>query len=122
MRIRKAGPEAKKLLPREKKRFRKKLRKRERQVETAFQDIAFNRKTINHAFGEDQSLLGSRAKNFSMRGRKIYDFLGHQRSQADARDRAEYQERVRRPTRLFVKNTTSASRSLRSWFRAKKTI
>ena len=51
------------------------IKKREKQVEIAFQDIAFNRKTINQ--------LSSKIKTFWIRGKelqddrkKVYDFLG----------------------------------------------
>lgn len=58
-----------------KEQIQQEVRKRERQVEAAFHDIAFNRKTINQ--------LSGKIKGYWLRGReliderkKIYDFLG----------------------------------------------
>ena len=68
------GPEAKKLNGKKKEEIQKEIIKRERHVETAFRDIAFNRKTINQ--------LSAKIKGYWERGRellierkKIYDFL-----------------------------------------------
>jgi len=69
------GQESKKTSLKEKTRLQQEIKRRERHVETAFRDIAFNRKTIN--------VLSSKIKGYWGRGRemlderkKIYDFLG----------------------------------------------
>ena len=69
------GPEARKTPAKEKEAIRNDIKKRERQVETAFESIAFNRKTIN--------VLSAQIKDYWNRGRelgeernKIYQFLG----------------------------------------------
>ena len=56
------GPEGKKLGVKKKEEIQKEVKKRERTVEDAFQDIAFNRKTINVLSRQDQRLLGSRSR------------------------------------------------------------
>ena len=69
------GPKSKKTRRSKKKEeIQKEVKKRERHVETAFQDIAFNRKTIN--------LLSTKIKDYWKRGsdllvdrKKVYDFL-----------------------------------------------
>jgi RNA polymerase primary sigma factor len=65
----------KKLDAKRKEEIQKEVKKRERQVEIGFQDISFNRKTIN--------ALSTKIKGYQLRGkellddrRKIYDFLG----------------------------------------------
>ncbi len=67
--------EAKKANAKSKEQFQQEIKKREKQVEAAFQDIAFNRKTINQ--------LSAKIKAYWIRGKehlddrkKIYDFLG----------------------------------------------
>ena len=67
--------DVKKPVVKSKEQLHQEFKKRERLVEAAFQDIAFNRKTINH--------LSSKIKGYWIRGkdlldekRKIYDFLG----------------------------------------------
>jgi RNA polymerase primary sigma factor len=69
------GLEAKKSIVKDKKRSEQEIKRRERHVETAFQNIAFNRRTINQ--------LSSKIKAYWLRGReylderkKVYDFLG----------------------------------------------
>ncbi len=69
------GPEARKTPAKEKEAIRNDIKKRERQVETAFESIAFNRKTIN--------VLSAQIKDYWNRGRelneersKIYQYLG----------------------------------------------
>src|SRR6185437_12148432 len=68
-------PEGKKLGVKKKEDIQKEVAKRQRSVENAFHDIAFNRKTIN--------LLSDKIKGYWERGqehllekKKIYDFLG----------------------------------------------
>ncbi|MBU6153735.1 MAG: RNA polymerase sigma factor RpoD [Bdellovibrionales bacterium] len=69
------GPEARKTPAKEKEAIRNDIKKRERQVESAFESIAFNRKTIN--------VLSAQIKDYWNRGRelneersKIYQYLG----------------------------------------------
>jgi len=69
------GPEARKTPAKEKETIRVEVKKRERQVESAFQSIAFNRKTIN--------VLSAQIKDYSNRGRdlmeergRVYQYLG----------------------------------------------
>jgi RNA polymerase primary sigma factor len=69
------GIEAKKTPAKEKDLIRVETKKRERQVESAFENIAFNRKTIN--------VLSAQIKDYSVRGKelgeersKIYQYLG----------------------------------------------
>jgi RNA polymerase primary sigma factor len=69
------GPEAKKTPAKEKERIEAEIKRRERQVEQGFQNIAFNRKTIN--------ALAAKIKGYWARGKeviderkKVYDFLG----------------------------------------------
>jgi RNA polymerase primary sigma factor len=68
------SPEGKKLPVKSKQDLQKEFQKRERQVEAAFRDIAFNRKTIN--------MLSAKIKGYWTRGKdlieerkKVYDFL-----------------------------------------------
>jgi RNA polymerase primary sigma factor len=70
-----AGPEARKTPAKEKDQIRNEIKKRERQVENAFESIAFNRKTIN--------VLSAQIKDYSIRGKelneersKVYQYLG----------------------------------------------
>jgi len=70
----KYGPNAKKVSGKDKEKVLNEIRRRERQVESAFQNVAFNRKTIN--------TLSSKIKGYWARGKalieerkKIYDFL-----------------------------------------------
>ena len=51
------------------------IKKRERQVEAAFQDIAFNRKTINQLSGKIKGYWG-RGKELIDERKKVFDFLG----------------------------------------------
>jgi RNA polymerase primary sigma factor len=51
------------------------IKKREKLVEAAFKDIAFNRKTINHLSGKIKGFWG-RGKELLDERKKIYDFLG----------------------------------------------
>ncbi len=51
------------------------VRKRERQVESAFENIAFNRKTINQLSAQIKSFYG-RAKDLQDERKKILDYLG----------------------------------------------
>ena len=51
------------------------IKKRERLVEAAFKDIAFNRKTINHLSGKIKGLWG-RGRELLDERKKVYDFLG----------------------------------------------
>lgn len=69
------SPEGKKFGAKKREEIQKELKKRERAVENAFQDIAFNRKTIN--------VLSIKIKEYWERGKeliderkKVYDFLG----------------------------------------------
>ena len=69
------GSEARKTPAKEKEAIRNDIKKRERQVETAFESIAFNRKTIN--------VLSAQIKEYWTRGRdlneersKVYQYLG----------------------------------------------
>ena len=50
------------------------MEKKERQVEAAFQDVAFNRKTINHLSSKIKGFW-ARGKDFFDEKKKIYDFL-----------------------------------------------
>jgi len=59
------GAEARKTPVKEKERLQTEIRRRERQVESAFESIMFNRKTIN--------LLSARIKGFSDRGKELLD-------------------------------------------------
>ncbi|MEO5970435.1 MAG: RNA polymerase sigma factor RpoD [Bdellovibrionia bacterium] len=51
------------------------IKKRERLVEAAFKDIAFNRKTINHLSGKIKGFWG-RGRELLDDRKKVYDFLG----------------------------------------------
>ncbi len=59
------GAEARKTPAKEKERLQTEIRRRERQVESAFENIMFNRKTIN--------LLSARIKGFSDRAKELAD-------------------------------------------------
>jgi RNA polymerase primary sigma factor len=71
----KAGPDGKKKMdPKRKEEIQKEIKKREKQVEVSFQNISFNRKTIN--------MLSGKIKGYQQRGKelkdelkKVYDFL-----------------------------------------------
>jgi RNA polymerase primary sigma factor len=69
------GAEAKKTSQKEKERIQVEIRRRERQVESAFQNIAFNRKTIN-ALSAKIKGYWARGKELLDERKKIYDFLG----------------------------------------------
>jgi RNA polymerase primary sigma factor len=59
------GPEAKATPAAEKAQIKEEIGKKERQVEKAFENIAFNRKTIN--------VLSAQIKDYSQRGRELYE-------------------------------------------------
>jgi RNA polymerase primary sigma factor len=69
------GVEAKKTATKEKERIQDEINRRQRQVETAFQNIAFNRKTIN-ALSAKIKDYWDRGKESLVDRKKIYDFLG----------------------------------------------
>ncbi|MGZ3687451.1 MAG: RNA polymerase sigma factor RpoD [Bdellovibrionota bacterium] len=69
------GPEGKKLTAKQKEAIQAELRKRERHVEAAFKDIAFNRKTINQLSGKIKGYW-ARGKEYLDEKKKVYDFLG----------------------------------------------
>jgi RNA polymerase primary sigma factor len=68
-------PEGKKLGVKKKEEVLKEIAKRQRHVEAAFHDIAFNRKTINALSGKIKSYWG-RGRELLDEKKKIYDFLG----------------------------------------------
>ncbi len=89
------GPDAKKTPAKEKEGIRTEIKKRERQVENAFESIAFNRKTIN--------VLSAQIKEYWTRGRdlneersKIYQYIGVK----DADDMARVAEEAKDPAKL----------------------
>lgn len=55
--------------------YQKEIEKRERSVETAFQDIAFNRKTINHLNAKIK-IYWQRGKELLDEKKRIFNFLG----------------------------------------------
>ena len=67
--------DGKKLPAEEKKKVDKEIEKREKHVESAFHNIAFNRKTINALSAKIKSYWG-RGKDLMEERRKIYNFLG----------------------------------------------
>jgi RNA polymerase primary sigma factor len=69
------GAESKKLSSKKKEEIHKEIKRRERSVENAFQDIAFNRKTINQLSAKIKAYWG-RGKELLDDRKKIYDFLG----------------------------------------------
>jgi RNA polymerase primary sigma factor len=69
------GPEAKKTGLKKKEEIQKEIKKRERQVEGAFHDIAFNRKTINQLSNKIKGYWG-RGKEYLDEKKKVLDFLG----------------------------------------------
>lgn len=69
------GPEAKKAPVKKREEIQKEIQKRERQVEAAFEDIAFNRKTINHLSAKIKGYW-ERGKELLDEKKKIYNFLG----------------------------------------------
>jgi RNA polymerase primary sigma factor len=68
------GPEGKKLSPEEKKKLQAEVQKRERQVETAFESIAFNRKTINALILKIKEYW-DRGSEHLVERKKIFDYL-----------------------------------------------
>jgi len=68
------GPEARKLPIEEKKKIQVEIQKRERQVEGAFESIAFNRKTINHLASKIKEYWGRTSEYLTDR-KKIFDYL-----------------------------------------------
>jgi RNA polymerase primary sigma factor len=68
-------PEGKKLGVKKKEEVQKEVAKRQRTVENAFQDIAFNRKTINMLSGKIKGYW-ERGQEHLLERKKIYDFLG----------------------------------------------
>jgi len=69
------GQEAKKTAAKEKDAIRAEIKKRERQVENAFESIAFNRKTINVLSAQIKEYW-ARGKELSEERAKIYLYLG----------------------------------------------
>jgi RNA polymerase primary sigma factor len=69
------SPEGKKFTAVKKAELQKEIGKRERSVENAFKDIAFNRKTINLLSAKIKSYWG-RGKELLDEKKKIFDFLG----------------------------------------------
>ncbi len=67
--------DAKKAAAKSKEQFLQEIKKREQQVEIAFQDIAFNRKTINQLSGKIKGYW-SRGREYLDDRKKIFDFLG----------------------------------------------
>ena len=68
------GPEGKKLPQKKREEIQKEIVRRERHVEVAFHDIAFNRKTINYLSGKIKGYW-ERGKEVLVEKKKIYDFL-----------------------------------------------
>ncbi len=68
------GPEGKKLSVEEKKKLQAEVQKRERQVETAFESIAFNRKTINALILKIKEYW-DRGSEHLVERKKIFDYL-----------------------------------------------
>ena len=69
------GPESKKLSVKKREEIQKEIQKKERSVEAAFHNIAFNRKTINALSAKIKGYWG-RSKELVDERKKIYDFLG----------------------------------------------
>jgi RNA polymerase primary sigma factor len=69
------GPEARKTPAKEKESIRNEIKKRERQVETAFESIAFNRKTINVLSAQIKDYWG-RGKELNEERSRVYQYLG----------------------------------------------
>ncbi len=69
------GAEAKKVPAKEKERIQVEIKRRERQVESGFENIAFNRKTINAVAGKIKGFWG-RGKELVDERKKVYDYLG----------------------------------------------
>ncbi len=69
------GPDAKKVSAKSKEQIQQEIKKRERLVEAAFHDIAFNRKTINQLSGKIKGYWG-RGKEMLDDRKKVFDFLG----------------------------------------------
>jgi RNA polymerase primary sigma factor len=71
----KVGPDGKKKIDaKRKEEIQKEIKKREKQVEVAFQNISFNRKTINMLSGKIKGYQ-QRAKELKDELKKVYDFL-----------------------------------------------
>lgn len=68
------GPESKKLPIKEKEKLLEEIRKRERQVESAFENIAFNRKTIN-ALSAKIHGYWDRGRDLQVERKKVFDYL-----------------------------------------------
>jgi RNA polymerase primary sigma factor len=68
------GPEGRKLPAEEKKKLQGEVQKRERQVESAFESIAFNRKTIN-ALSLKIKEYSERSAELLLERKKIFDYL-----------------------------------------------
>ncbi len=69
------GPEGRKLSVDERKKLQGEVQKRERQVESAFESIAFNRKTINHLASQIKDYWG-RGSEYLLERKKVFDYLG----------------------------------------------
>ncbi|MBS1964052.1 MAG: RNA polymerase sigma factor RpoD [Bdellovibrionales bacterium] len=68
------GPEGRKLPAEEKKKLQAEVQKRERQVENAFESIAFNRKTIN-ALSLKIKEYSERSAGLLVERKKVFDYL-----------------------------------------------
>jgi RNA polymerase primary sigma factor len=68
------GPEGRKLPAEEKKKLQAEVQKRERQVENAFESIAFNRKTIN-ALSVKIKEYSERSAELLLERKKVFDYL-----------------------------------------------
>ena len=69
-----ATPEGKKMIAKEKEKFIVEVKKREKQVEQAFHNIAFNRKTINALSVKIKSYWG-RGQELVIERKKVLDFM-----------------------------------------------
>jgi len=94
------GKEAKKLKASEKEKIHEELDKKEKAVEVAFQNIAFNRKTINalsmrikNLWGEGKDLLDDR--------KKVYDYLMIKTAEEMAEIIRRYREEPENKMKLF---------------------
>jgi len=68
------GPESKKTLPEERKKLQAEVLKKERAVERAFENLAFNRKTIN-VLSESIKSYWERAQELSLEKKRVIDYL-----------------------------------------------